>query len=72
MNYISSAIDDVSNEITARDAAELISEQYRDCEFALDVNMFHYHQDKDKEILTQRQKRDQKVSKQHPLYNQRG
>ena len=53
MNYTSSAIDKVSDEITAMDAAELISERYSNCEFAIDVNIFHYHQDKDKEILTQ-------------------
>ena len=35
------------------DAAELISEKYSGSEFTLDVNMFHYHQDKDKEILKQ-------------------
>ena len=53
MNYTSSAVDKVSNEITAMDAAELISERYSDCEFALNVNMFHYHQDKDKVMLKQ-------------------
>ena len=53
MNYTNSAIDKVSNEITTMDAAELISEKYSDCEFALNVNMFYYHQDKDKEILKQ-------------------
>ena len=48
MSYTSSAIDKVSNEITAIDAAKLISEKYSDYEFALDVNMFHYHQVRDK------------------------
>ena len=45
INYTSSAIDKVSDEITTMNAAELISEKYSDCEFALNVNMFHYHQD---------------------------
>ena len=31
MNYTSSAIDKVPNEVTAMDAAELISEQYSNC-----------------------------------------
>ena len=53
MNYTSSTIDKVSDEITAMDAAELKRKKYSDCEFSLNVNMFHYHQDKDKEILKQ-------------------
>ena len=31
MNFTSSAIDEVSNEVTAIDAAELISERYINC-----------------------------------------
>ena len=44
LNDTSSAIDEVSNEITAMNAAELISEKYSNCEFSLDVNMLYYHQ----------------------------
>ena len=62
MNYTSIAIEEVSNEITVIDAAELISGKCSDCEFALDVNIFHYHQDKDKEILKQVQNKIRKNS----------
>ena len=37
MNYTNSAINEVSDEITVIDAAELISERYNDCEFVLDT-----------------------------------
>ena len=53
MSYTSNAIDKILDERTAMNAAELISEKYSDCAFALDVNMFHYYQDKNKEILKQ-------------------
>ena len=56
LNYTSSAIDEVPDEVTTMDVAELINERYSNCEFALDVNMFNYHQQKDKEIQTQIEK----------------
>ena len=60
MNYTSSAIEEVSNEVTAMDAAELISERYRYCEFALNVNMFNYHQQQKQRDTNTNRKRDQK------------
>ena len=57
MNYTSSTIDKVPDEVTAMDADELISERYSDCKFALDVNMFNYHKTKDKKIQSQLEKK---------------
>ena len=60
MNYTSSAINEVSDEIAVIDAAELISERYNDCEFVLDTWMFSYHNQKNKELQQRMTKEIQK------------
>ena len=63
MNHTSSLIDKVSSEVTTMDTTDLIIEQYSNCEFALDVNMFNYCQQKDKEIQTQIEKETKKSAR---------
>ena len=62
MNYTSSAIDEEPNEVTAIDAAKLISERHSYCEFTLNINTFNYCQQKFKEIQTQIEKEIKKKS----------
>ena len=47
MNMNSSPTEEISDEITALDAAEFIDAQFDNCKFALDVRMFNKHQQKD-------------------------
>ena len=47
MNMNSSPTEEISDKITALDAAEFIDAQFSNCEFALDVRMFNEHQQED-------------------------
>ena len=48
MNIASSPTDEISDDITALDASQFISERCNDCELASDVCMFEKHQQQDK------------------------
>ena len=61
LNYTIRVIDTVPDEATVIDATELIGEWYSNCEFALNANMFNYHQQKDKEIQTQIKRRSKSI-----------
>ena len=51
MNMASSPTKEISDEITALDAAEFIDACFDNCEFALDVRMFEHHLDLDQEQI---------------------
>ena len=70
MNMNSSPNEEISNAITALDAAEFIDARFDHCKFALDVRMFKKHQ-QENDVLQDTIKNKLKRHPETTIYNKR-
>ena len=70
MNMNSSPTEEISDKITALDAAEFIDARFDNCKFALDVPMFNKHQQEDN-VLQDTIKTKLKRYPETTIYNKR-